>query len=86
MHRAAHMLAADFRQRQQRHCVFHHGVAVGAVISCLTYGWVIERFAVTRVAHVSLATSVLVTLGLLLVRDEATDFASSVASSLAWTR
>jgi MFS family permease len=60
-------------------------VAIGAVISCLTYGWVIERFAVTRVAHVSLASSVLVTLGLLLVQGEATDFASSVATSLAWT-
>lgn len=59
--------------------------AIFAVVACLTYGWAAERFAIKRLAHVALGSSVLVTLGLVLVVDEATDFALSIASALAWT-
>jgi predicted MFS family arabinose efflux permease len=60
-------------------------VAIFAVISCLAYGWVIERVAIARVAHASLAASVLATLTLFLIRDEASDFAVSAVTSVAWT-
>ena len=60
-------------------------VAIGAVIACLAYGWVAEHFEVKKIAHVSLGSSVLVTLGLFLIHDEMSDFALSIATSLAWT-
>ncbi len=59
--------------------------AIFAVIACLTYGWAAERFEVSRLAHAALGSSVLVTLGLMLVVDEASDFGLSIASALAWT-
>lgn len=59
--------------------------AIFAVIACLSYGWAAERFAVKRLAHVALGSSVLVTLGLMLVVDAASDFALSIGSALAWT-
>jgi MFS family permease len=60
-------------------------VAIGAVIACLAYGWVAEHVEVKKIAHVSLGSSVVVTLGLFLIHDEMSDFALSIATALAWT-
>ena len=59
--------------------------AIGAVVASLSYGWAAERFAVSKLAHFSLGGSVLVTLALMLVVNEASDYAVSIACALAWT-